>query len=738
MEQQNTIMSAIGNAKNGIRFGIGHKLGAAFLVVSLMTVAIGGLAWIAMKQMASAQIEMAERNIPAISSSLALSRDMSQLAASTPLLGSATNNEMRENYYTRLTSSIDQTTQKLDELKKIFGDDANLQALEQSLSTIRPLISQLNTHVSGRFIIQEKKSEIITQLDEIRRKAKDKTSPLLGKSNMLMILNNSEWQKTLKKVAKDASKGETKLPKTRKLEQVPINETKNIRSVLEFQSGVNLLTSLLIEAASAANKDGLSVVETNFNSSLAAVATPYVNLKKLTNDDEVDNLFKRLMEIGIKGDDNNNLFKLQYNLIDNNLKTMALLDEIRSIAANMSNDVEFLVLGTKSDVDESVQENTEIQLVFEIVIIALSVGAILVSILIGWLYVARNLIRRLLQLAESSSQLADGNLSVSINRNGNDEISRMGQSLMVLRDISRDARQLQEEQLEQEKRQEEEKKATRLQVANDFDENVGSVIDNLSVSAAQMRDKANSMQAIANETKNEAAEVGEASQYMAEDINSVAASTDELTATINEITNQVESSLKVSNEALTKAQQMTVTMERLKGGSVEIEEVIALINNIADQTNLLALNATIEAARAGEAGKGFAVVAHEVKNLAGETSQATEQISKLISTVQDEIEGSVEATAQINQIVSRMDSVFNEISAAVGQQGTATREISTTVNQSAQNCASIVARVQDISNALNEVSGALDEVVTGASNTDQQSNRLNQNVQEFLESVKAG
>lgn len=124
----------------------------------------------------------------------------------------------------------------------------------------------------------------------------------------------------------------------------------------------------------------------------------------------------------------------------------------------------------------------------------------------------------------------------------------------------------------------------------------------------------------------------------------------------------------VATQAVDLSQRTDTTMRQLSESSVDIGNVIKLINTVAEQTNLLALNATIEAARAGEAGKGFAVVANEVKELAKQTNNATDEIERRIATIRTDTDNAVEAIGSINSIVSEINDIQSTISQAVHEQ----------------------------------------------------------------------
>ena len=176
----------------------------------------------------------------------------------------------------------------------------------------------------------------------------------------------------------------------------------------------------------------------------------------------------------------------------------------------------------------------------------------------------------------------------------------------------------------------------------------------------------------------------------------VAAAAEELASSVSEVESQVVRSSEVAQAAVQRADDANNRVTGLAEAANRIGNVVELIRDVAEQTNLLALNATIEAARAGDAGKGFAVVASEVKNLANQTTKATEEISSQIIAVQNETKESVEAIKEISQIIRDIDNMTSEVRSAISQQTDATQEISANVQESTAAMNKVTDNVSDV------------------------------------------
>jgi methyl-accepting chemotaxis protein len=182
-------------------------------------------------------------------------------------------------------------------------------------------------------------------------------------------------------------------------------------------------------------------------------------------------------------------------------------------------------------------------------------------------------------------------------------------------------------------------------------------------------------------------------------IESIAAATEENSASISEINRQVTEASKNTDQAEKRAAHLESASQSLESATGQIVEIISMINGIAEQTNLLALNATIEAARAGDAGKGFSVVANEVKKLAGETSGATQKIVELMDHINSAVGSTVSDVNDMKFIIVNLNDATTSISSAIEQQTLASSEIAksaTLISEGFKNIGSRVGSITEI------------------------------------------
>jgi len=274
-------------------------------------------------------------------------------------------------------------------------------------------------------------------------------------------------------------------------------------------------------------------------------------------------------------------------------------------------------------------------------------------------------------------------------------------------------------------------------LAAGFEAEVGAVVNAVARSADALQEAARGMSASATRSGEEAGLVAEESQRAGASVQAVAASAEQLAASVAEVTRQVQSGAGVAQEAAGETQRADATIHALAEAAGRIGDVVQLIQDIAAQTNLLALNATIEAARAGEAGKGFAVVASEVKNLAGQTAKATEEIGQQIQAIQGSTAQAVSVLQGIGATVERMNEVTAAIAAAVEEQAAATQEIARSAAQVSESTGAVSRRIGDVSGAAAATRDAAGSVLDSAAELSGQAVALRRKSDAFLQAVEA-
>lgn len=189
---------------------------------------------------------------------------------------------------------------------------------------------------------------------------------------------------------------------------------------------------------------------------------------------------------------------------------------------------------------------------------------------------------------------------------------------------------------------------------------------------------------------------GDMAEQVVANTQSVAAAVEQMDASINEISKNVALSKSAAEGIMSDSTHSSIAATQLSSSMKVMEGIVTLINEIAGQVNLLALNATIEAARAGEAGKGFAVVANEVKNLASQTTKATEDIAKQIQEVQNVSLRVAESIQTIAKSASNVNGYISGVSVSIAEQTSVTSEIAANTNKMAQSVEEISRRIKEI------------------------------------------
>ncbi len=737
------------------RIGIRGSLFLAFAAIAAMALVISGGASILLDQLGRMMTGLAGADIPRLSASLQLTAMTESLASRAPALLQAATDAAREEQLKQLKTTQAAALAKIKLIKSIGGADATVvSGLEENVKNLEDMINSLNNAAKERIDTVDKREQQFVKMRSAHKEFVDAINGAMAdaKGAVKSALAIDVSVKPAPAKADDAGDEDKDAAAAAKAEAVAkadiarqdLARQEKDKAIEEAMRKTDVLAALLAQGNQMAG-DLSAAPAASKTETIDAYKDTFKKTKKVMQDG-VDSLASMPEGAALKaafakfvtfGEGKNSVFELRAKEIDSAEFSELTLDETRKLSSGMDVGVKQLVENVQTSTIAATDRAHSLIQFSTLVMVAMGVGTLVGSFLFVWLYVGRNILRRIANLQAVMKRLAEGDLEAEvIASRAQDEVADMGRSLEVFRESMINARTLSAEQ-EKDRAVKAERAGKMERQIGTFEDTVRSALDTLIASANAMQSTAETMSVSADKSSALASAVASAAEETSVNVQTVSSGTEELSSSISEISRQVSNSTTVAGKAVTEAGETDSTMQGLADCASRISTVVDLIQTIASQTNLLALNATIEAARAGESGRGFAVVASEVKSLADQTAKATDEIRSQIVTMQNVATSAVGAIRHIGQTISEINEVTTAIAAAVEEQGAATREIARNIQHAASGTAEVSSNIVGVSQASSDAGSAASEVLTASAGLRREADTLRQEIDSFLAGIRA-
>lgn len=368
----------------------------------------------------------------------------------------------------------------------------------------------------------------------------------------------------------------------------------------------------------------------------------------------------------------------------------------------------------------------------------IGIALIIIGALI-FLFIGRQLTQPITSMTFAMDKISNNNLEAEIPYTQNqDEIGRMAQALQTFKNAMQAGITLKKQQEEQKLRNEKEKRESMLRIADEFDRDISTLVASVASAITQLSTNAQVMGRHVSSGTQLTHSSTNTAKTVSDNVKTVTHASEELSASINEISNQLQKTNRMVQESAEKTAKADELATALKTATIQVSEVISIIAKIASQTNLLALNATIESARAGEAGKGFAVVADEVKTLASQTEKSVEDIHGLVTQMQDASHNITQALAEIRGSVEYFSSSLSGLAAAVEEQSATTIQIANNMHSASDGTQSITKNLIQINQSSDETEEGVSQMMQALQELMQHAETLRHKVEVFLSGIRTG
>ncbi|MDQ6967319.1 MAG: methyl-accepting chemotaxis protein [Mariprofundaceae bacterium] len=371
--------------------------------------------------------------------------------------------------------------------------------------------------------------------------------------------------------------------------------------------------------------------------------------------------------------------------------------------------------------------------------VSLTVFGILFSLFLN-IFMMRKIFKPLREIVESMQRMVEGNYRVQPVKHAADELGDIVDDMKTLQSSLQyeifEGKAIALASIEAQRQADIEKTQVQINLANSFEENVGALVSDLVTAVAQVSHNAESMDSMAKSLTTQSDNTLQSVHKGSAQVNTTSAAMEQMSVTIQSVSQEVSNTQSTSAQAVNEAQGATEMMHKLSHDANEIGSIVGAISDIAEQTNLLALNASIEAARAGDAGRGFSVVAGEVKELANQTSLATNKIREQVEGIQSESQQATQAIEKISATIKEINSFTSNVAESMRQQSQAGDEISQASQEATMSMSDANHSAETLVKSANTVTQSSSEMVTVAESIAQSTKSVQEGIQEFLETLR--